>query len=474
MTKEKSKLNVKDINARKFLTSNKSNEKAEFVKRMMKHAWDGYKKYAWGANELNSIHKMASSQEIFGGPKMPATIVDAADTLYIMDMMKEYGEAEEYLFKNFKKTDAVRNLSVFEITIRFIGGFLSLFALTNKEKYKIFAKEVADLLLIAFNSPTGLPYNVVVPKDNRTMNYGWVTNTAHILADVGTLHLEFEYLSHITGNPIYRDKVVNVRDIIEKQEKVDNLYGLYLSKDTGKFVTREVSLGAMGDSFYEYLLKEWLILDKKDNIAYDMYKKASKNIRKKMIIKSKGNLTYLVELRNGKIVNKMSHLSCFAVGMFALEAHHSTDEAEKKEIMELAEELGNTCYQSYKRSETGLGPEMFHFDSTRDAISLSGEVQYYLRPEVIEGIYYLYKLTGKEKYQDWNWEIAQNIEKWCKNDAGYHGIRNVYDSKMGFDPTQQSFFLAETLKYLYLTFAEDKIPLDRWVFNTEAHPLPIH
>uniref|UniRef100_A0AAF5DFU6 alpha-1,2-Mannosidase n=1 Tax=Strongyloides stercoralis TaxID=6248 RepID=A0AAF5DFU6_STRER len=472
---ENFQFNVKDVNARKLLTNNNiDNDKAIFIKKMMKHAWDGYKKYAWGANELNSIQKMASSQEIFGGPRMPATIVDAADTLFIMDMMEEYKEAEEYLLKNFKMSDAIRSLSVFEMTIRFVGGFLSLFALTGKEFYKTFAKNVTDTLLVSFNSPTGLPYNIVAPKDNRTMNYGWVTNSAHILADVGTLHLEFDYLSHITGDPNYREKVINARNIIDKQKKIDNLYGLYLSKDDGHFITREVSLGAMGDSFYEYLLKEWLISDKKDNIAYEMYKKASINIRKKMIIKSNGNFTYLIELKNGKILNKMSHLSCFAVGMFALEAYHSTDENDKKEIMELAEELGYTCYQSYKRSKTGLGPEMFHFDSNQDAISLSGEVQYFLRPEVIEGIYYLAKLTGKDKYKQWNWEIAQNIEKWCRNEAGYQGIKNVYNPEIGFDSTQQSFFLAETLKYLYLTFADNKISLNKWVFNTEAHPLPIH
>uniref|UniRef100_A0A0N4ZE20 alpha-1,2-Mannosidase n=1 Tax=Parastrongyloides trichosuri TaxID=131310 RepID=A0A0N4ZE20_PARTI len=466
-------LHPKDILSHKIKISKGDNKQSLFVKGMMKHAWDGYKKYAWGANELNSIQKMASSQGIFGGTKMPATIVDAADTLFIMDMMDEFKDAQDYIFNHYTIKDAVRSLSVFEMTIRFIGGFLSLYALTGNDKYKIYAKELADVLLVAFNSPSGLPYNIVVPTTNNTMNYNWVTNNAHILADVGTLHLEFEYLSHITGNPIYRDKVVKTREIIENQKKVDNLYGLYLSKTDGHFVTKEVSLGAMGDSFYEYLLKEWIISKKEDTIAFDMYKKASENIRKKMIIKSSGNFTYLVELKNGKLTNKMSHLSCFSVGMFALEAYYETDEVKKNELLDVAEELGKTCYESYKKSEVGLGPEMFHFDSTHDAISLTGEVQYYLRPEVIEGIYYLYKITGKEMYREWNWDIAQKIEKWCRNDAGYQGIKNVYKPTYGFDGTQQSFFLAETLKYLYLTFT-DKIPLTEWVFNTEAHPLPLH
>uniref|UniRef100_A0AC35TML8 Alpha-1,2-Mannosidase n=1 Tax=Rhabditophanes sp. KR3021 TaxID=114890 RepID=A0AC35TML8_9BILA len=463
--------NVRDIGNR--VASSTMNERADFVRQMMKHAWGGYRKYAWGANELNSIQKMGYSQEIFGGSKMPATIVDAADTLLIMDLKEEFKEAEDYLIKNFKTSDAVRSLSVFEMTIRFVGGFLSLYALTGNEVYKTFAKEMTDTLMIAFDSKTGLPYNVVIPSSKRAQNYGWVSGNSHILADVGTLHLEFEYLSKITGDPIYRQKVEHVRDVIEKQKKIDGLYGIYLDKEDGHFTQSAVSLGAMGDSFYEYLMKEWLISGKTDTKAYNMYKVASKNIRQKMIVKSKGNLTYLVELSNGKIQNKMSHLSCFSVGMFALEAFHATDETEKKEVMELAEQLGNTCYQSYNRSKTGLGPEMFHFDSTKDAVSTTGEVQYFLRPEVIEGIYYLYKLTGKPMYQEWLWKITQSIEKWCRNENGYQGIRNVYEPEKGMDGVQQSFFLAETLKYLYLAFT-DKMPLDKWVFNTEAHPLPIH
>ncbi len=48
------------------------------------------------------------------------------------------------------------------------------------------------------------------------------------------------------------------------------------------------------------------------------------------------------------------------------------------------------------------------------------------------------------------------------------------DVNVSHDDVQQSFFLAETLKYLYLLFSDDSlIPLDKWVFNTEAHPLPV-
>jgi len=69
---------------------------------------------------------------------------------------------------------------------------------------------------------------------------------------------------------------------------------------------------------------------------------------------------------------------------------------------------------------------------------------------------------------------VQAIERWCRTEDGFTGIKDVYSVPPQHDDVQQSFFLAETLKYLYLLFsADDVVPLDRWVLNTEAHPLPI-
>lgn len=70
--------------------------------------------------------------------------------------------------------------------------------------------------------------------------------------------------------------------------------------------------------------------------------------------------------------------------------------------------------------------------------------------------------------------FLQSLEKHCRVDGGYSGIRDVTSSTPSHDDVQQSFFLAETLKYLYLIFSEDTLlPLDKWVLNTEAHPLPV-
>lgn len=70
--------------------------------------------------------------------------------------------------------------------------------------------------------------------------------------------------------------------------------------------------------------------------------------------------------------------------------------------------------------------------------------------------------------------FVQNLEKYCRVDGGYSGIKDVYSVPVQHDDVQQSFFIAETLKYLLLIFSDDSfIPLDQYVFNTEAHPFRI-
>ena len=96
-----------------------------------------------------------------------------------------------------------------------------------------------------------------------------------------------------------------------------------------------------------------------------------------------------------------------------------------------------------------------------------------MRPETVESYFVLWRLTKDPKYREWGWQVAQALELNCKVEGGYSGLRDVNILK-SYDDVQQSFFLAETLKYLYLLFSNDSLlDLDLWVFNTEAHPLPI-
>uniref|UniRef100_A0AC35G9H0 Alpha-1,2-Mannosidase n=1 Tax=Panagrolaimus sp. PS1159 TaxID=55785 RepID=A0AC35G9H0_9BILA len=449
-------------------------EKREKIKEMMKFAWQGYKNYSWGANELKPIAKMPHSQQIFGGSGMAATIIDAADTLYIMGMKDEYEQARTYIRDEFSIKKATGQLSVFETTIRFVGGLLTLFGLTGEEFYKTKAQEIANALLPAFETPSGIAKSLVNPVTNTSTNYNWAQSGSSILAEFGSLHLEFEYLSHITGNPIYSEKVKKIRNVLDKAEKPQGLYSNYMSPTTGQFTGSHISLGALGDSFYEYLIKSYLLTNKTDSQAIRMHKEASDAIQKHMVFTSKGGLRYLAELRSiNSPEHKMGHLACFAPGMFGLEAIHETDPERKAKVLQLAEDLANTCHESYIRSESKIGPEMFYFNDRVEAKTLSGDGGYILRPEVLEGFFYLWRLTGNQKYKDWVWDGISAMDKHCRVGAGFAGLKNVYKPDEGHDDVQQSFFLAETLKYAYLTFDNTAIPLDKYVFNTEAHPFPI-
>jgi len=101
--------------------------------------------------------------------------------------------------------------------------------------------------------------------------------------------------------------------------------------------------------------------------------------------------------------------------------------------------------------------------------------EYRLRPEVVESYFYAYRITGDKKYQDWAWDAFQGIVKATEAAYGYSAIGSVQlGGKTNLLDECESFWGAETLKYLYLTFAsEDLISLDDWVFNTEAHPFKI-
>ncbi|XP_018413536.1 PREDICTED: mannosyl-oligosaccharide 1,2-alpha-mannosidase IC [Nanorana parkeri] len=442
-------------------------ERRNKIKEMMKFAWDSYKKYAWGENELRPLTKDGHFGSLFGGLK-GATIVDALDTLYIMNLKEEFEHAVHWI-ENSLDLNVNGEASLFEVNIRYIGGLLSAYYLSGKEVFREKAIGLGKKLLPAFSTPTGIPRGII-----NLGNWGWASAGSSILAEFGTLHLEFLKLSELSGDPVFIEKVNTIRKILKKIEKPQGLYPNFFSPVSGSWVQHHVSLGGLGDSFYEYLIKSWLMSAKQDNEAKGMYYEAVEAIEAHLIRKSLGGLTYIAEWKGGVLDHKMGHLTCFAAGMLALGANDAP-QSKKDHYMELAAEIAKTCHESYLRTDTKLGPEVFRFDTGTEATSSRQSERYYLlRPEVVESYLYLWRLTHNPKYREWGWEIVQALDTYCRIENGFSGIRDVYTTTPNHDNVQQSFFMSETLKYLYLLFSEDDLlSLEDWVFNTEAHPLPI-
>ena len=237
-----------------------------------------------------------------------------------------------------------------------------------------------------------------------------------------------------------------------------------------------MSIGALGDSFYEYLLKEYIQSGGSDSTALRMYEEAMDGITSTLLQTSVQNhLMYFADMKYDRLDHKMDHLGCFSGGLLGLGSKHMSSESKRARHMEIAAGVTSTCHESYIRTPTHLGPESFRFTEGIEAkASRPNEKYYILRPEVIESYFVMWRLTKDQKYRDWAWDAVQAIEKHCRVEHGYTGLKNVYDENGVKDDVQQSFLFAELLKYLYLIFSsDDLIPLDQWVFNTEAHPLPV-
>ena len=132
-----------------------------------------------------------------------------------------------------------------------------------------------------------------------------------------------------------------------------------------------------------------------------------------------------------------------------------------------------TCYEMYHRQKSGIAPEYVEFPAGRDMIVGSTAPFYILRPETAESLFIMNQLIGEPIYREWAWDIWQSIEKNCKTASAYGSLADVNNGHH-IDDRMESFFLAETIKYLYLAQDPDKpIDLTKYVFNTEAHPMKI-
>src|SRR5687767_10367837 len=223
--------------------------KAEFV-----HAWTGYKKYAWGHDDLRPLTK--THHDWYAQPLL-MTPVDALDTMILMGLKKEAASTKNYIIQNlsFDKDISVQN---FEVTIRLLGGLLSSYQMTGDRRLLALAEDLVNRLLPVFDSPTGIPYRFVNLKTGKVR--GEVTNPA----EAGTLLIEFGTLSKLTRKPVFYQKAKRALVETYKRRSPIGLVGTRINVETGKWTNTDSHISAEIDSYYEYLLKCWLLFDDQD------------------------------------------------------------------------------------------------------------------------------------------------------------------------------------------------------------------
>ncbi|KAL3430845.1 glycosyl hydrolase family 47-domain-containing protein [Aspergillus tetrazonus] len=625
-------------------------QQLDTIKSAFLHAWNGYKISAMGHDEVRPLR--GGFKDTFNG--WGATLVDALDTLWIMDLKEEFSMAVDYVKKIDFTTSTKKEIPVFETTIRYLGGMLGAYDISG-HKYDILLEksvELADVLMDAFDTPNRMP----------TLYYKWSPEYASelrrgdfkaVLAELGSLSLEFTRLAQLTKQDKYYDAIARITNELEKYQDLTKLPGLWPlnldasgcrrvpgvsrepaaagqpvrwssdeinstssvshhtrqileggepvhhdsdSSETGFPVSVDTrapppkqdctgglndqlsgidkfGLGALGDSTYEYLPKEYMLLGGNNDQYLNMYQKAMDAVREYLVyqpmLKNNRDVRFLATVSMTKSLDanppgrttfayEGTHLTCFAGGMFAIGAKLFGLDKDLK----LGSQLTDGCVWAYEATKSGIMPEAFqlapckkgepcewdedayymamdpyadkrpishskrsagpekgnwhvvataessspqedetqkstttegrHTGTTTGAGALSHEEfvtgkilndrlppgmtgisarQYLLRPEAIESVFIMFRLTGDPSWREKGWKMFQAVDKATKTELANSAISDVtVDNPRPVD-SMESFWLAETLKYFYLLFSDPSlVSLDEYVLNTEAHP----
>ncbi|KAK8171781.1 glycoside hydrolase family 47 protein [Phyllosticta citrichinensis] len=479
-------------------TAGPNKERADAVKEAFQFAWDGYYTFAFPNDDLHPMSNSAGNSRNAWG----ASAVDALSTALIMGKAEVVKQILDYI-PMIDYTTTVTEVSLFETTIRYLGGMISSYELL-KGPLKNLSNDtqgiqalldqsvtLANALKFAFDlNPTGIPSNNIYftnQSDDGTPSNG--------IATIGTLVLEWTRLSDLTGINEYGQLTQKAESYLLNPQPAYNepfpgLIGTYVGLTNGSFIDATGGWIGGDDSFYEYLIKMWVY----DPTRFELYKDRWVTAVESSITYlasnpgSRPDLTYLAAYDNTTILKVSEHLACFNGGNLVL----GGNVLGREDFVNFGLTLVDGCRNTYASTRTGIGPEVFSWNTTTLPANQSAfysqngfwirSAGYNLRPEVLESYYYAYRQTKDPKYQEWAWEAFRAINATARRGSGFTSIENVNVAGGGAaGDNQESFFFAETMKYAYLIFAEDAEyqvfgganGANGWVFNTEAHPVRV-
>ncbi|XP_038205195.1 ER degradation-enhancing alpha-mannosidase-like protein 3 isoform X2 [Arvicola amphibius] len=443
------------------------------VLEMFDHAYGNYMEHAYPADELMPLtcRGRVRGQEPSRGDvddalgKFSLTLIDSLDTLVVLNKTKEFEDAVRKVLRDVNLDNDVV-VSVFETNIRVLGGLLGghSLAIMLKEKGEYMqwyndellqmAKQLGYRLLPAFNTTSGLPYPRINLKFGiRKPEARTGTETDTCTACAGTLILEFAALSRFTGATIFEEYARKALDFLwEKRQRSSNLVGVTINIHTGDWVRKDSGVGAGIDSYYEYLLKAYVLLG--DDSFLERF-----NTHYDAIMRYISQPPLLLDVHIHKpMLNArtwMDSLLAFFPGLQVL-----------KGDIRPAIETHEMLYQVIKKHN--FLPEAFTTDFRVHW------AQHPLRPEFAESTYFLYKATGDPYYLEVGKTLIENLNKYARVPCGFAAMKDVRTGS--HEDRMDSFFLAEMFKYLYLLFADKEdiiFDIEDYIFTTEAHLLPL-
>lgn len=422
----------------------------EQARAMFYHGYQSYMEHAFPWDELKPLscegrrwdrRERGDLDDVLGGFSL--TLIDSLDMLAILGDRAEFARAVKLVIENVS-FDRDVTVSVFESTIRVVGGLVSAHMLASPQHLGILTAdeyngELLDLavdlgtrLLPAFETPTGLPVHRVNLKHGIAAN----TPTLTCPAAAGSLLVELSYLSRLSALSVFEEKASSAVMALWYRRSDLNLLGSSIDVASGEWVHSHVGIGAGLDSFFEYLLKYHLV---SGNTAWlDMFNMSYSAVETHL---NHGDVHIEVDMHHGREFvrsRRVSALQAFWPGLQVLAGDVSSAIRSHAKLFSLWDKFGAM-------------PELFDLSGAGSVISWAKTSP--LRPELIESTYHLYQATRDHKYLKIGRKLLQDIESASRVQCGYAAVGNIHT--LAVEDRMDSYFLSETVKYLYLLFSED-------------------
>lgn len=422
---------------------------AQQVRNEFLHAWQGYRRFAWGYDEVKPVSGTGSNFFV-PAHSFGLSIIEALDTLYVMELDDELHACVEWL-RTHVDFDVDGNVQMFEAVIRMVAGFLSGYYATGERFMLGAARELTDRLLPCFTkSPSGAPYRYA------NLHTGDVSDPKSNLAEIGSNILEFGDLSRLTGDPKYLNASMRAYEAIIAKRSPLNLLGTNFDVERGEFIGKDdVAPDEPADSFYEYLWGGWQML----GIAQcrDWYNLVTDPILAHSIVHMDGRLWFqTVDYTTGVPTGQtqLTELSAFYAELVSKGGRR---------------DVGSAFYDSWTNvlDRYTLIPEVI------DIKNLSiVDPAYAMRPEYVNSAFDLWFLTGDEKYRRTAYRYFQALRANCRVANGYTTLTDIRTRPMTPGDHFPAYSFSENFKYLYLMFADSKrFDPSTYYLNTEGKVL---
>ncbi|KAE8996066.1 ER degradation-enhancing alpha-mannosidase-like protein 3 [Phytophthora rubi] len=427
---------------------------------MFYHGYRNYMEHAFPWDELKPLscsgrrwdrRERGDLDDVLGGFSL--TLVDSLDMLAVLGDRDEFARAVKLVI-NSVSFDRDVTVSVFESTIRVIGGLVSAHMLASSEYFGMMdedeyndellglAEDLGRRLLPAFDTPTGMPVHRVnlrrgvLPKDRAAK--------LTCPAAAGSLLVEMAYLSRLSGDSRFEERAKEaVVAIWERRSDID-LLGIAIDVGSGEWVHSHGGIGAGLDSFFEYLLKYHLISGESQWL--DMFNASYQAVETHV---NHDNVYIEVDMNGGKDqvrARRVSALQAFWPGLQVLAGDVSGAIRTHEHMFPLWDEFGAMP------ELVDLAPRGMSKPGNRGTV-ISWARTSPLRPELIESTYHLYQATRDHKYLKMGRQMLQDIRRVSEVPCGYAAVGNIHT--LDIEDRMDSYFLSETAKYLYLLFSDE-------------------